>query len=279
MAKAKRYTGSASSKFMLKGIFLYFMTIPLLLGTLFALLHGDVKTTLSSGIAFALFLLTASLARRGFAQEKHYHDSKLSKAPKLPYKTVSAFFLFIATFFTSISCTDNTFLLSLLLASTAFLGFYLYYGFDPRKDKVSTLHTSVNIDDLIEITQNARERIEQLKKLKHKLGDFVAKKHLETIIKETEEIIDAVEEDPNDLSRARKFFKVYLKRTEAITIEFVNNLNNGNIDEKMQTNYNRLLASVKETIKEQKAKLNDDDILRLDVQIEALTKQLHNEGV
>jgi hypothetical protein len=36
---------------------------------------------------------------------------------------------------------------------------------------------------------------------------------------------------------------------------------------------------MKKTIKEQKEKLNDDDILSLDIQIEALAKQLNHEGV
>ena len=79
--------------------------------------------------------------------------------------------------------------------------------------------------------------------------------------------------------QSKKFFKIYLARTESITDEFIVNLQSDNIDAKMTANYNTLLKSVQDTIKEQKDKLNDDDILRLDVQIEALTKQLNHEGV
>ncbi len=263
----------------MRGILLYLLPAPVLITAIVSFLRGDVSAIITNSIAFALFLLAATLARRGFLQEKLYHDSTLIKAPKLPYKTVSALFLSIATFYTSYFATDNTFILSILLGLASFVGFYLYYGFDPRSDKIGDLPVGVNAEDVIEITQNARARITKLKSLKRELSDFASKEHLQSIIWETEEIITSIEKDPADLSRARKFFKIYLARTENITEEFVENLKNNNIDEKMTANYNRLLKSVQETIKEQKEKLNDDDILRLDVQIEALTKQINHEGV
>lgn len=281
MAKAKRYGQNSQNlkSFTMKGILLYLLPAPILLTAIFSFLRGDVSDIVTNSIAFALFLLAAALARRGFLQEKLYHDSTLIKAPKLPYKTVSALFLFIATFYTSYFCTDNTSLLSLLLAVASFVGFYLYYGFDPRNDKIGDLPLGVNAEDVIEITQNARQRVAKLKSLKIELKNFESKEHLQSIIWETEEIITSIEKNPGDLSRARKFFKIYLARTENITDEFIENLQSDNIDAKMTANYNTLLKSVQDTIKEQKDKLNDDDILRLDVQIEALTKQLNHEGV
>ncbi|HIP03135.1 MAG TPA: hypothetical protein EYG75_06430, partial [Campylobacterales bacterium] len=115
--------------------------------------------------------------------------------------------------------------------------------------------------------------------LQHTISDTTVNAKLDSIIKETQNIITAVEENPNDLSRARKFFKVYLHRTEMITKEYASNVKSKNIDEKMRANYLHLLETVEETIYQQKERLNEDDITRLDVQIEALTKQLKNEGV
>ncbi len=281
MSKAKRY-GQNSQKlrsFTLKGLLLYLLPAPILLADIIAFLRGDVAAIITNSIAFALFLLAATLAKRGFVQEKIYHDSTFIKAPKLPYKTVAALVLAVATLYTSYATTSNSLLLSILLALASFVGFYFYYGFDPKQDKIGNLPIGVNAEDLIEITQNARQRVAKLASLKRELRDFTSKEYLQSIIWETQEIIDSVEKNPGDLSRARKFFKIYLSRTEKITDEFVTNLKNSNIDDKMTANYNSLLKSVQETIKAQKEKLNDDDILRLDVQIEALTKQINHEGV
>ena len=278
MSKAKRYTPQQKTVHI-KGWLLYLLPAPILLSAIFAFLGGNVSQIISNSIAFALFLLAATLAKRGFNQELTYHESTMTKAPKLPFKTASALVLSIATFYTSYACTANAFMLSLLLALASFVGFFLYYGFDPRDDKLDNLPAGINADDFLEVTQNARKGIAKLKSIKNKLDNFESKEHLQSIIMETEDIITSIEKNPSDLSLSRKFFKVYLQRTEQISDEFLSHLQSNNIDAQMTDNYNALLKSVKETIKEQKEKLNDDDILRLDVQIEALTKQINHEGV
>jgi len=279
MSKAKRYTENKKSALSLKGLLLYILPAPIMITAIFAFLRGDVSAILNNSLALVLFLITATLAKRGFRQERHYHDSTLVKAPSLPYKFTASLALTIATFYTSYACTDNTLFLSILLSMASFIGFYLYYGFDPREDKIGDLPMGVNADDFIEITHDARSKIHNLSRLKKELKSFESKEYLQSIIMETEEIITSVEENPEDLSKSRKFFKIYLSRTEDITQEFVENLHKKNIDDTMTDNYNRLLKSVQETIKAQKAKLDDDDILNLDVQIEALTKQINHEGV
>lgn len=281
MAKAKKYTPKSNAKnpFFIKGILLYILPLPLLLTLFFALLNGDFQGILVNGAAYALFLLGASVARRGFLLEKEYKESILAKAPKIKYKSIASLIITAAVFFTSFFATANELFLSILLALVSFIGFYLYYGLDPRVDKVGELNIGVSAEEVIEITGVAKERIANIKKLGRTIADPDVSLQLESIIKETEQVIRSVEENPNDLSRARKFFNVYLHRTEKITEEYANNLKLKNIDAKMKTNYLHLLEIVESTIHEQKARLNEDDITRLDVQIEALTKQLKNEGV
>jgi len=281
MAQTKRYEPNKNSKkpFFLKGILLYLLPLPILWTLFFALLNGEFRLIIVNGIAYALFLLGASIARRGFVIEKEYKNSILAKAPKIKYKSIASVIITVATFFTSYFATANGLFLSILLGFVALVGFYLYYGLDPRADKVGELNIGVSAEDVIEITSNARKRVENIKKLQHTISDTTVNAKLDSIIKETQNIITAVEENPNDLSRARKFFKVYLHRTEMITKEYASNVKSKNIDEKMRANYLHLLETVEETIYQQKERLNEDDITRLDVQIEALTKQLKNEGV
>jgi 5-bromo-4-chloroindolyl phosphate hydrolysis protein len=281
MAHVKKYNPTKNGKktLFLKGILLYLLPLPILWTLFFALLNGEFRLIIVNGIAYALFLLGASFARRGFVIEKEYKNSILAKAPKIKYKSIASVIISVATFFTSYFATANGLFLSILLGLVAFVGFYLYYGLDPRVDKVGELNIGVRAEDVIEITSKAKQRIKTIKKLSNEIADSEVETHLGTIINETEGIIKSIEENPNDLSRARKFFNVYLHRTEAITDEYAQNLKNKNIDTKMRKNYIHLLETVKETIIKQKERLNEDDITRLDVQIEALTKQIKNEGV
>ncbi len=281
MQKVKRYDPviETKSKFMMRGILLYILPLPILIALIFALLNGNFKAIIVNGISYALFLLGASVARRGFRIEKEYKESILTYAPKIKFKTLSSIIISIATFFTSFFAAGNDLFLSILLALISFIGFYLYYGLDPKIDKIGELNLGVNAEDVIDITGHAKKRIQNIKNLKSEISDLRIKKLLDDITDETSLIIKSVQENPNDLSRARKFFNVYLHRTEKITIEYVNSLKKDNIDTTINENYIGLLKSVEATIHKQKQRLNEDDITRLDVQIEALTKQIKNEGV
>ena len=276
---AKRYDPKEVKTTTLKGTFIYLLLVPITLTIIIAFLQGNVSAIILNSVSFGLFLLTASIAKKGFKIEKVYKNSKLAKAPKLPYKTTAAFMLGISTFYTSNFCTSNTFILSVVLGVSAFIGFYLYYGLDPREDKVGNLRFGANPEDVIRITGEAKERIGSLKKLKHKLDTQISRDILTNIIAQTQEIVDAIEENPNDLDRTRKFFNIYLTRTEKITNEYVENIKSDNIDDKMRQSYSNLLTHVQKTIVDQKEKLNDDDLIQLDVQMEALKKQLKHEGV
>ncbi len=278
MSKAKRYNPQKKS-FRLKGILLYLLPLPILLAIIISFFSTNGISVIKYSIAYALFLLSASIAKKGFDFERVYENSPLAKAPRLPYKTLSAVILSVATFYTSYFCVDNSLIFSIVTALSALFGFYLFYGFDPREDKVGNLRVGIRAEDVIAITGQAKEKIAALETIRGDLRDQKTREDLSQIIEKTKEIIHDIEEDPNDLSKARKFFNIYLDRVHDISQEFVKNLKKGTITKDLQSNYEHLLDSMKKTIIEQKEKLNDDDILSLDIQIEALAKQLNQEGV
>ncbi len=280
MALAKRYKPQeGKQRFLIRGIYLYILAFPLILALFFALLGGWTASILSLAIATALYLLGATVARKGFLAEREYHQSTLAKAPRLKYKTVSAVILALATFYTSYFTTPNGLILSIVLAAFFLIGFYLYYGFDLTEDKVGDLGIGVTAEEVIEITGRAKKSVRQLEKIRQDVRDPEVETMIDAVIKETRDVIEAIEKDPNDLSKARKFFNVYLYRTEQISQEYLKNLQNDNIDDTLRENFKTLLQSVTQTIHDQKAKLDQEDITRLDIQIEALNKQLKNEGV
>ena len=278
MSSAKRYNPSKKRTTPLTGILLYLLPSPILLAIVVSFFTQNSISIIKYSICYGLFFIGAKVAKKGFNYEKIYQNSALAKAPRLPYKTIGATIISFATFFTSMSLA-NSFVFSLIVAFCSLFGFYLFYGFDPKEDKIGDLKVGVRAEDIIDITTKAESKINSLKDLRSELVNKEAKEDLDTIIKETESIINSIKEDPNDLSKARKFFNIYLDRTYDITTEFVKNLKRGNITNELEDRYKKLLSSMKNVIKEQKDKLNDDDILSLDIQMEALVKQLNQEGV
>ena len=277
MSSAKRYDPSKKRTTSLTGILLYLLPFPILLAIIISFLSQNPISIIKYSISYGLFFLGAKVAKKGFDFEKRYQNTPLANVKRVPYKTISAIIIAFATLFTSFITLQNSLLFSLILSISSLFGYYLFYGFDPKQEK--DLMIGVRAEDLIKITSDAEDRIKALKTLKSDIKEPHIKDDLKTIIDESQTIIDSIKEDPSDLSKARKFLKIYLERTYNITDEFVKNLKKDRVSEDIKNSYKDLLHSMKNTIKEQKEKLNDDDLLSLDIQMEALTKQLNQEGV
>ena len=279
MSKVKRYNPSIRSNTKLTGMLLYLLPTPILFAIIISFFTSSGISIIKYSIAYALFILGARVAKRGFDFEREYKKSALAKAPRFPYKTAGAIIISFATFFTSLFCVDNNLLFSIVVALSALIGFYLFYGFDPREDKLGGLSVGVRAEDVIEVTDEAKTKVAKLELISKELPRGDMRDSLEDIISQTREIISGVESDPNDLSKARKFFKIYLDRAYKISDEFVKHLKKETLSEEIKDSYKNLLNSLQKTIVEQKNRLDSEDLMSLDVQIEALTKQLNQEGV
>ena len=88
MAKAKPYKPSMASTVSKKGTLLYVFLLPLFIAVILALLQTNIQAFLLNSMAFALFFITAKVSTKGFTQEAEYLNSTLTKAPKIPYKTI-----------------------------------------------------------------------------------------------------------------------------------------------------------------------------------------------
>ncbi len=274
IAKAKRYSGQKES-IMISGMLLYILIFPILLATFFALVRGDVREFLLNFFAYIILFSGVKIAKKGFLNEKKYNSSKLSLAPKHRYKLLGSIVLGVGSFFTSYFCVQNSLLTSIMLSLATTVGFLFYYGLDPLKDKVNSNLPQVT-KDAIEVIEEVKEKLNELEKISYNLFDKNIKESLNIIIEEIEDLVTKVENDPKILSKVRKFFKVYLKRVVFITKEFANLKPE---DKNIQRDYQWMLEELKNTITEQKRLLEKKDLVGLEIQIEALSKQLKEEGV
>ncbi len=275
IAKVKRYDGSSKSSIMISGMFLYVLIFPLLLATFFSLIGGDVKKFIFNLIAYVILFSGVKIAKKGFLNEKKYNSSKLALAPKHRYKLLGSLILGIGSFFASYFCVGNSLLSTIMLSLSTTVGFIFYYGLDPTKDKGDGMLSGVT-KDAIKVIEEVKEKLKKLEEINYTLYNENIKDNLNIIIEDIEDLVTKVEDNPQLLSKVRKFFKVYLKRVVNITNEFSKM---GKQDESIERNYEWMLKELKNTITEQKELLEKKDLVGLDIQIEALSKQLKEEGV
>ena len=266
------------AKYKLKGLMLFIVPFPVLLATIIDLLSNNAFGAIINASAFAGFMIAASIARIGFQNEGKYYRRSLALAPKTPYKTIAALLLAITTGLTAWWSVHYGLFSSLAIALLTFVGFALYYGLDPRKNKSGNISLGVSAEDVINALEEADIRITEIEAARKKINNIDFNLQIQRITEKAREIVMMIEEEPKYLNRSRKFLKVYLKGAKQVTESYANTPEIENATE-LNHNFSKVLSSIETTFTQQKDELTKNDHFDLDVQIEVLNTQLKQENM
>lgn len=280
MTKATRYNPETelldTVKLGLKGTLLFLMPLPVLIGAIIHLLRGNIFSSITAGALFAGFMVAAIIARHGFKLESKFKKKKLAKAPGTPFKSVAAVILAITTGLTAFLLSDYSLLASILIGFVTLIAFYMAYGLDPRRDKTGNISLGVSADEVLEALEAAEIKINTIETARKSIRNIEFDAHLKRIVTKARGILALIEEDPKDLTRARKFLKVYLDGTARVTESYAKTHGKDATTEVLDTNFQEVLDSIEKTFDEQHKKLLENDQFDLDVKIEVLKTQLKN---
>lgn len=277
MSKATRYDPENkvidTVRTGVKGLLLFVMPIPVLFTALAYLFKGKITLSIFAGLLFAGFMLAAIVARHGFKLESKFKRRKFSKAPGTPFKSVAAIILACSTALTSKILADYGFIQSALFGGVSLVAFYIAYGVDPR-NKNDDISLGVSAEEVYEALEEAEVKIASIESSRKDIRNTEFNRHLKLIVKKARGILDLIEEDPKDLSRARKFLKVYLDGTARVTKSYAKTQNKSASTAELDQNFAEVLESIEANFDEQHQKLLENDQFDLDVKIEVLKAQL-----
>lgn len=275
MSKAKRYNPTQPKQLpSSKGILLYLFLVPLFMALVLALFQTNIKAFILNSFSFFLFLSVATLAKKGFVQEKVYHDSTFTKAPKLPYKMFAGYLLGGATFFTAFIAGEQPFVKSLFLALIATLGYYLLYGFDPKKDKLENLG-DVSAEFVLESIKEAKAKLASVRENLNKIKDNTLHEKITQAVQKASHIIQTIQDDPKDVRVARKFLIVYLDGIKKVTQSYTE-LEESDITVDTKERLHALMDDVQEKFDQELVRLKNNNAFNLDVHIDVLKEQIKN---
>ncbi len=237
--------------------------------------RGESFYFLVSLVIFFAFIASFVMLRRGMALEKIYNSSKYAKAPKYPLKTIAASFLAISSTFSAYLGAYSLFP-SLMIGLSVFLGWYLYYGFDPRKDKIDGYDNSKSAERIMKLLLQAREDIDAIKKSADILEASEIQDAMQDMAKAFEKMVKHIEEEPDDYDRARKYLVSYLGELRQMSETFVKLDKRGKSDSMKSSFLDTLHESIK-NLDIQYEKLLDEDMVSLDIKLSVMKKRLQNE--
>lgn len=282
MAAVKRYNPEAPTPRLWRGLLLYFIALPLLPAAALALFDGNALIAIIRASGFALAMLAATLIRKGMRLDAvASRRSWRRRASTIPYRFIGACALTLGIFLVAwLGIAPNKYSLfdSLLFAGATMVGCYLYYEFDLNRRESGVAAVGITTEELVELLDEAEDRIESIESASKNIRNAEFRDRLGRIVKEARAIVSTIEKDPVDARRARKFLKVYLDGAQQVTTGY-SKMHTGEPEPELEDNFRRVLTTIETVISDQQAKLRQNNVSELDVQIEVLQLQLEKEGV
>ena len=258
----------------------FVLPLPLLITLLFSLAEKNIFLFSVSLIGMAAFILSGYfIARSNFYQAK-LKQRKWQRQSQIPWRFSAALFTAIGTFIIALFAVKQGLLISAAYGLVSFLGMVFYYGLDAKPKDASLGLSGVSSEELADAFDEAEARIASIRQAADKVlkKDPKLASRLQHIASGSEGILKIIEDDPQDLRRARKFLKVYLNGAQQVINKYANReqlQNNQTID----SNLRQVLDTIDTVIEEQHQKLLEDDVLELEIQIQVLQTQLKHEGI
>lgn len=250
---------------------LFFVALPLIFTSI-----GDGAAQMIVAIAaFALIVLGAWLTREGLAAQDAYEARSIARRPAFPRKIFGAIALGlgvgVATFDTSMMDGILYGIIAVALHLTAF-------GFDPMSNKSIEGVDTFQTDRVARAVDEAERHLTAMSQAISTAGDRSLIARVEQFQSTAREMFRTIEDDPRDLTTARRYLGVYLLGAKDATIKFAK-LYTQNHDPSVKADYTALLDDLEANFTAKTQALLSDNRTDLNIEIDVLRDRLQREGI
>ncbi len=239
---------------------------------------GNGPVTLALGlVAAGALTLAAWLLREGLRAEAAYDARKVARKPAVPRKMMASLLTGAGVTLAAFA-GDSGLFGSLLYGAVALALHVAAFGIDPLRDKRMEGVDTFQQDRVARVVEEAEAHLEVMKGQIETLGDRKLETRVAGFQSAARRMIRTVEEDPRDLTGARKFLGVYLMGARDATVKYVD-LARRKADPDARTSYEALLDDLEQNFAAKTEKLLRDDRSDMDIEIKVLRDRLQREGV
>ncbi len=240
---------------------------------------GAIPMTLGLAGA-AVWTLSAWLLREGLQAEAAFVARKVARRPALPRKTLAALGVGVGAALAVVAHMNTTgdLLAAILFGICASALHLAAFGIDPLKSKGMEGVDTFQQDRVARVVEEAEKHLAAMTDAMKRAGDRQAGAKLEDFQDAARTLIRTVEEDPRDLTAARKYLGVYLQGARDATIKFAD-IYSRTQDRAARDDYFALLDDLEQNFAARTQKSLLDDRSDLTIEIDVLRERLSREGV
>jgi hypothetical protein len=237
---------------------------------------GPIAFGVSLGAAAALFA-GAVATREGMKAEAAWLSRKVARRPAVPRKLFGAVL------------TGAGVMLGIMEGLSGLLGGLAYgviavalhvvsFGMDPMRDKGMEGIDTHQSDRVARSIEEAEGHLTAMQDAVRRAKDREAESRVARVAQRAREMFRTIEEDPRDLSAARRFLSVYLLGARDATAKFAD-LYAQTRDATVKAEYLSLLDDLERGMEAKRETLLITDRTDLDVEIEVLRDRLKRDGL
>jgi len=233
------------------------------------LVLGLMAATVLSGAALLL--------REGLKAEAAYRARKVAERPALPRKILAA--ALTGSGVALAAYKNDPGVLAPVLYGIAALGLHVAaFGIDPLTSKGMEGVDSYQKGRIARVVDEAEQHLASMTAALLRISDRPVQDRLAQFQTTARTLIRTVEEDPRDLTGARKYLSVYLLGARDATIKFADIYANTR-DSQARDDYLALLDDLDKNFAARTQKSLLEDKTDLNIEIEVLRERLSREGV
>jgi hypothetical protein len=225
----------------------------------------------------ALLTLGAWLLRDGLRAEAAYAARKVARRPALPRKLLAAGATGLGTAAAAWRVEPGLVAPALYGAAAAVLH-VVAFGADPLQDKGMDDVERFQHDRVARAVDEAENHLADMTEAIRRTGDRALEARVDRFKETARALFRTVEEDPRDLTAARRYLSVYLLGARDATEKFAD-LYSRQRDPQAKEKFTALLDDLEGNFAARTRKLLGNDRSDLDVEIEVLRDRLQREGV
>ncbi|CUH99703.1 5-bromo-4-chloroindolyl phosphate hydrolysis family protein [Leisingera aquaemixtae] len=219
----------------------------------------------------------AFLLREGLKAEAAFAARKVARRPALPRKILAA--LLAGAGAALAAWKGEPGLLSAVIYGTAAAGLHLAaFGIDPLHDKGAEGTDTFQRSRVARAVDEAEQNLAAMKDAALRARDRTVEARVEQFQSVARELFRTVEEDPRDLTAARKYLTVYLQGARDATVKFAD-IYARSQDAQAREGYLALLDDLEQNFAARTRKMLVEDRTDLTIEIDVLRDRLQREGV
>ncbi len=239
---------------------------------------NDGATGLALGLIGAgLWTLGAWLLREGMRAQAAYDARRVARRPAMPRKIFAAALAGVGAALAAWKAEPGIAIAAVYAVATAGLHIAAF-GIDPMRDKGIEGVDNFQQSRVARAVDEAEEHLAAMKDAALRAQDRKIDARVEQFQSVARDLFRTVEEDPGDLTAARKYLTVYLQGARDATIKFAD-IYGRSRDAEARASYLALLDDLEQNFTARTAKLLIEDRSGLDIEIDVLRDRLQREGV